>query len=216
MAPPRDSLDETDVGDEPDDISDADDNDDDDLASVASADDPAPRRRELDPAVAGILREEAEHEARLRAAETSGLESQGDLGLDSMPGAAPRSVDSQETSDRMARMRGETPDDGTRRTRSRLLPDVEEINSTLRAKGGDTPPPEAEEEPEIRAERRGGFARGFGLIVLLFAALVLIYLNAAWIAEAWPAAESALDTYVMLVDQGRVWLDSKLSGFIPE
>ena len=170
----------------------------------------AARKRELDPAVANILREEAEYEARRRAAE--GLESQGELGLDSVPPAE----GSRESRERMARLRGEVPDDGTgrERTRSRLLPDVEEINSTLRTKGELTP--KLVDEPEEEPVRRGGFARGFSLIVLLAAALVLIYVNAGRISEAAPSLAPALQSYVSLVDGARIWLDSKLSGFIPQ
>jgi len=61
--------------------------------------------RGLDPDVRDILQEEARHEAGLRAAESSGLESQPDLGLDNLPDDRQRRE--QEARDRMARMRGE-------------------------------------------------------------------------------------------------------------
>ena len=56
------------------------------------------QRRQLDPGVAGILREEAEHEARIRARDADPLESQGDLGLDAYPGESTerRSDEAQE------------------------------------------------------------------------------------------------------------------------
>lgn len=174
-------------------------------------------QQELDPAVAEILREEAEHEARLRAAE-AGIESQPDLGLDDLPDdeAARRS---RESRDRMARMRGEDPEEidhpvdaGSRRG---LLPDIEEINSTLRASGEGTPTT-AGAPPVAQPAQKGGFARGFGLIVLIVVVMVLVYINAQKIAVGIPQTEAALNAYVALVDQGRVWLDSKVSGFMPK
>ncbi|MHA6263390.1 zinc-ribbon domain-containing protein [Arenibacterium sp. CAU 1754] len=177
-------------------------------------------QRELDPSVADILREEAEHEARLRAGEVGGLESQGDLGLDEAAGdeAARRSREAQE---RMARMRGEAADtaepEALPESRGGLLPDIEEINSTLRAEGEASV---AQNAMSMGAEeiepRGGGFSRGFGLIILLTVILILIYMNAATIIEMVPALEPVISSYVAMIDQGRVWLESKISGFIPK
>ena len=67
-----------------------------------------PRRKELDPAVAEILREEAELEARAREAAAASLEDQPDLGLQEPEDeAATRARQAQE---RMAKLRGDTPD----------------------------------------------------------------------------------------------------------
>ena len=78
--------------------------------AAPGADDEAPRRR-LDPAVADLLREEAEHEARARAAEqgAAGLESQPDLGLaDSGDNDAARRA--REARERAARLAGGADD----------------------------------------------------------------------------------------------------------
>ncbi|MEC7258846.1 MAG: zinc-ribbon domain-containing protein, partial [Pseudomonadota bacterium] len=92
--------------------------------------DDVPRQRRLDPGVADILREEARHETRLRATEGASLESQGDLGLDSV-GEDEASKRSQQARDRMARLRGAPPPAHAGAPRVDLLPDIEEIKSTL-------------------------------------------------------------------------------------
>ena len=184
-----------------------------DMAEEAAP--PTPQRRELDPEVGEILREEAELEVRRRAEEAGSLESQGEFGLDTtLDDEASRRE--REARERMARMRGEEAeeDDGQPRNRSRLLPDIDEINSTLRSDGSAEPPlpPAVAEKPE----RRGGFARGFGIVLLIAILLVLAYGNAADISALVPALEGVMTGYVSQVDSLRLWLDSRLSGFIPE
>ncbi|WP_371037408.1 zinc-ribbon domain-containing protein [Rhodosalinus sp. FB01] len=69
---------------------------------------PPPPRRELDPSVADLLKEEAEQEARARASEAaSPIESQPELGLDDGDGEDAASRRAREARARMARMRGE-------------------------------------------------------------------------------------------------------------
>ncbi len=197
-------------------------------AEAETASDPEPPQGEdipaqggLDPAVSEILRQEAEHEAGLRAAETSGgLESQPDLGLDDLSeDAAHRAREAQA---RMARMRGEDPavakevDPATGAdSRRGLLPDIEEINSTLRAAGDGDAAPTATEEDTAPPARRGGFTRGFVLSLVVVLILVLIYTNAQNISQSVPAADPALNAFVGGVDQLRVWLDSQVSGLLP-
>jgi len=101
-------------------------------------------RKQLDPSVADILREEAEAERKARERTTPPkLESQPELG-ESLNAATPpedeAEVRAREARARMARMRGEDPvaaagAAGAAATSSRkdLLPDIDEINSTLRA-----------------------------------------------------------------------------------
>jgi predicted Zn finger-like uncharacterized protein len=178
--------------------------------------------RGLDSSISDILREEAEREAQLRAAESGqdGLESQPDLGLDgAMDDEQTRRA--RQAQDRMARIRGEDPskaalaEAGSRRG---LLPDIEEINSTLRASsnaeaGADAAPQEPAAAPP---RKKGGFSRGFALIVLFAVILGLIYANAPKIAETVPQADPMLSAYVALVDQGRVWLDAQVKVFLPQ
>ncbi len=199
--------------------------DDQDDDGIGRADDS--HRRQLDPAISRILRTEAEYEARQRASESGdSLENQPDLGLDSQPDdeAARRSREARE---RMARMRGEDAGPpGTAETgepvaetdlRHNQLPDIEEISSSLRSAGDGSGPQNALSsvlnEPEAR---RSGFARGFGLVVIITVVLVLLYTNARSIAQSVPQLEPALGAYVAMIDKGRVWLDTTVSGFTPK
>jgi predicted Zn finger-like uncharacterized protein len=185
---------------------------------VSPAPTPEPQRRELDPSVAELLREEAEHEARARAAETAGgLESQPDLGL-TEPGseAAQRERDAR---NRMARLRGE-PEQAAAlaasASRRDLLPDIEEINSTLRSTSDrrDDEETESTPEPVARSRKRGGFRTGFMLVLMLALVLLLIYVFAPQIGTQVPALAELLDTYVSKVDAGRVWLDRELANMM--
>ena len=173
--------------------------------------------RGIDPSVTGILREEAKREAKLRAAEGTGLESQPDLGLDAEP-EDEVSRRAHQARDRMARLKGENPallaaaDSGSRRG---LLPDIEEINSTLRASGAPAGATSIAPESGHPPRRKSGFSRGFALVILLALALVLTYTNAPQIANTLPQADPYLSSYVASVDQARLWLDAKVSGLQP-
>ncbi|UWQ54583.1 zinc-ribbon domain-containing protein [Leisingera caerulea] len=179
---------------------------------------PQPQRaRGLDPALTDILREEAEREASLRAAESQSLETQPDLGLEEATAPEDEAARrSRQARDRMARMRGEDPrqlaaaESGSRKE---LLPDIEEINSTLRSGGSAAPAPQAAAEaPPVR--RKNNFARGFSLSLIAALVMVMVYDNAALIAEKVPLAESALSSYVSWVDQMRLWLDAQAKTLI--
>jgi len=157
------------------------------------------KRRGLDPEVTNVLREEAAREAEARQGAKSGLETQPDLGLDDAAAvAAQRSAAARA---RMKRLRGleedapeDTASDAPRRD---LLPDIDEINSTLRAeqdRGGDDAGPAEKADPEKTSRR--GFRRGFFLIVLIAAAAALLYAFAPQIAKQVPAAAPYLDAYV--------------------
>lgn len=175
---------------------------------------PAPQRQELDPAIADILREEAAREASARRAEADAMESQPDLGLDSAD-AAPdqRTVEAQ---DRMAQRKGEpqqapaTPSRAAIAAASRgdLLPDIEEINSSLRPeseRGTDYPDPYAMPETRKRGARTGFFG-----VLLILGAMTVVYSFAPKISALAPAADGPLTRYVDTVDTGRLWLDAQL------
>ena len=190
-----------------------------DLEAAPETPQPAPVQRELDPEVAGILQEEAAHEAKLRSNEAGSLESQAELGLDSV-GDDEASRRSREARERMARMRGEDPTDvdheAKPRPRSALLPNIDEINSTLRAEeSGGTENTALDIRDEAQAPR-GGFARGFSLVLIVAVLLILAYTNSARISATVPALTGTMETYVGAVDKARIWLDGQLSGFIPQ
>lgn len=175
---------------------------------------PAAARRSPDEATLGILREEAEREIAARRQPPPDLESQPDLGLDE--GAPPRPTETV-TRDNLARLRGEiaagaaaaTVTSGVRRE---LLPNIDEINSTLRA-DADRSAPEAERDDTEMAvrEHRRGFRLGFALMLLIAAILMLLYVYAPVLAARVPALEGPLLAYLEWVNGLRDWFDALLS-----
>ncbi|WP_420012730.1 MJ0042-type zinc finger domain-containing protein [Tateyamaria sp.] len=185
---------------------------------------PEPQRRELDPSVADILRQEAELESKARAEETSGLESQPDLGLDAAESETDRRA--REARERMARMRGEdpTPEHVSEATaaaaalgsRRDLLPDIEEINSTLRSTSDRQSGTTAEPGPDPAPQASGGsgFRRGFVLMIVLACILAAIYVMAPQIAQSVPGVDPYLSAFVAQVDAARSWLDGQVEQLL--
>lgn len=185
---------------------------------------PEPQRRELDPGVADILREEAEFERAARAAEADPIETQPEMDLSQDPDEDRRS---REARDRLARLRGEqdtttnaataaavgaTMASQTDAPRRELLPDIEEINSTLR-------PDEASQPPADDIEvgtGKSGFRRGFMLMVLIALVALAAYVFAPQIAAAVPQTEAPLTTYVNWVDGLRLWLDAQIGNLVEQ
>lgn len=174
-------------------------------------------RRELDDGVLDILRDEATRESEARRAESDMLETQPDLGIDesnATQGSIKRGL-----RERMARLRGVDESDigagaaaaasGKRRD---LLPDIEEINSTLRASSDREEAEAFEEEAVSRGSRKNGFGRGFGLILLIAVLAVALYALAPKIAASVPALEGILGGYVSFINGLREWLDGAMQG----
>ncbi|QLL41743.1 zinc-ribbon domain-containing protein [Sulfitobacter pontiacus] len=201
---------------------------DEDAAEDPDAGEPAhpapPPRKQLDPSVADILRQEAEAEQearRRRQAQT--LESQPDLGLEEadQPSESDRA---QQAKARMSRLRGEEQHSAAETTaaaaavasRRELLPDIEEINSTLRTGSERRVIPnmgaDAGRDTHADPKQRSGFSRGFVLIVALASVLVLLYVFSPQISEAVPALRPYLALYVAQVDSARQWLDEMLQS----
>ncbi len=143
----------------------------------------------VDPAVANILQEEAAREAELRSQEGSGLEMQPDLALDEV-------ADLEFHPKRPAAT--ETAEDSGQKD---ALPDIEAINSGMLSE--DTP----DDEPPVR--KSGGFVRGLALMLIIGVILYLIYGNAQKIGEAVPQADPVLSSYVSMIDQARIWLETQ-------
>jgi predicted Zn finger-like uncharacterized protein len=183
--------------------------------------DPAPDastpRQELDPDVAKLLREEAAREAAARQADAqSGLETQPDLGLDEAAEAAAARTAAARA--RMARMRGaeEDPDAPPVPTgpRKELLPDVEEINSSLRASEERMAPDVSStfapsEDPTTAQEARSGGAGRllFRTIVVLALIALAVYVFAPQIVAQIPQSEPILSQYVDAVNGLRAQVD---------
>ncbi|MGB5865004.1 MAG: zinc-ribbon domain-containing protein [Sulfitobacter sp.] len=198
-----------------------------------------PERKQLDPAVADILRQEAEAEQAARRETQSGnLESQPDLGMDLEESNTDEDADrrAREARERMARLRGSDDTQQAEATggvhvgaadataaaalgsRRDLLPDIEEINSTLRSGTARSGAGAADLEPEFEApthsRKRRGFRTGFLTVLLIFIVLASIYILAPQLSAAVPALEAPLQAYVEIVDQGRVWLDAQITGLL--
>lgn len=197
-------------------------------------------RRALDSNLLAILREEAAREAEARRAEGSALEMQPDLGLEDAPVHAAAPADRDPAGDAIVRavaqrrgQRGdapasegdrvaqlmsaaETPEDEVGEDpapvapRRELLPDVEEISSSLRATSDRVGEPAAIDAPQMIARQRSGFRLGFFTAVLIAVAALWVYAFAPRIGGAVPALAPALDGYVTQVDRGRIWLDQRL------
>jgi predicted Zn finger-like uncharacterized protein len=194
-----------------------------------------PERKKLDPAVADILRQEAEAEqAARRTVQAAGIESQPDLGMDLEESHSEEEADrrARQARDRMARLRGnEEPEAqpqgdavaagaaaaalGSRRD---LLPDIEEINSTLRSSTARTGAGAIDVEPHIEAptrqRKRRGFRTGFLTVMFIFIVLAVIYILAPRLSAAVPALEAPLTSYVTTVEKGRLWLDIKVQTML--
>lgn len=189
--------------------------------------DPVERPVSHDNSVTDVLREEAEREARLRAEESApGLETQTELGLEPGPDPGPDDARrrAEEARARMARLRGEqapaaaepAPEPGVESRRG-LLPDIDEINSTLKGGENAVAPAIAPTASGPKAKRRsGGFTRGIAIAVLIAVALTLVYTNAPKISAALPQADPALNAYVAYVDNARIWLDQTMARLTPQ
>jgi predicted Zn finger-like uncharacterized protein len=221
----------------------------DDYEEDPARDLPMPRRR-LDSSVADLLREEAEREARARAAERRpGLETQPDLGLDTAPARAPApdrtdtvaepplrrpateappappraaapqpepapAAPAPESDDRLAAIAAAA----VAESRRGLLPDIEEINSSLRATS-DRRPARADDHdvPGQSADPRQipdqgkprGFSRGFSVTLLIAVLLLALYVFAPALAQSVPAASPVLSGYVSAIDGLRQMLDAQ-------
>lgn len=185
---------------------------------------PTPERRAIDNSVADILRQEAELEAKARASEA--LESQPELGLQDAESDADRRA--REARTRMAKMRGEVAPGGAVSeaaataaalgSRRDLLPDIEEINSTLRSEGdrqsGAMGPSTEEQAMPASAAAKSGFRRGFVMMVLLAVILGAVYVFAPQIAQAIPQVDPYLNSYVAFVDSARTALDARVTSVL--
>jgi len=154
-----------------------------------------------------ILREEAAIEAAARQMET--IETQPDLGLDQTGDVAAARNDG--ANERTAKMRGIQPPIDKNSAPADMLPDIEEINSSLRASSEDEAAPDAD-GIETQTSRRSGFRLGFTLVILLALIALLIYIYAPQIVEKLPATKSFMDSYVDKVNGLRLWLDQLMKS----
>jgi predicted Zn finger-like uncharacterized protein len=183
----------------------------------------APKPREMASDVTDILRQEAEYEKSAREADTNTIETQPELDLSHDPDEGRRSREARE---RLARLRGEPENanadavsaavgaamtQDANAPRRELLPDIEEINSTLRPDNTAN----AAVNYDADTERpRGGFKRGFMYVVIIALVALAIYVFAPQISAAVPQVEPYLTSYAEWVDGLRILLDQQLQQLI--
>ena len=179
-----------------------------------------PSRRVLDDDMLSVLREEAERETEARRAEGSAIEMQTELGLPEANAIHPTADDVGAATVRALRRHDEghfgneaEEDGGTEppapQNRKALLPDIEEINSTLTASTDRRDLPPLRDDAD-RQRSRSGFRAGFSVSLLVAVLLLLLYMSAPRLAQSLPGLAPALDRYVASVDAGRIWLDARL------
>ena len=154
---------------------------------------PAPEapRRELDPSLRALLREEAEREERLRREEAEGLERQDEMALQD---PAPTNATAPES-------QTQEPQAEDRQT---LFPDIEEINAALQPqKAAQRPAPKQQSASQAAAPdvaRRKGRNAGLLLSLGLGMIAIAVYSNATQLGEAVPTAAPFLTQYASGVD----------------
>ena len=168
-------------------------------------------KREIDPSVADILREEAQREREQRAAET--FEHQDEFALDTdEPTSDPQPKKSgyiDPKLDDLDEMYKDTASDAPASRRD-LLPDIEEINSTLRRDKKSA----GKEQPETQAQKNASGRRGFRAAIILLLLAVAVYAYADLITSNVPQLAPYLDAYVAQIDQWRAALSDQTSGFL--
>ena len=186
------------------------------------------RSAKLDPKALAVIEEEVSRERNARRAEAGNLETQIDLGIDDTE------IESRANAarERMAKQRGSaevteeiedlsTPTDevvATEPTAKReLLPDIEEINSTL----ADAPDHDDLDEHmdtmptrSLKALSHRGFRLGFGLMLMVAALIVMSYVYAPTIAAKVPSMAGTMQSYVTTFDSVRVWLDGSAQDLV--
>jgi resuscitation-promoting factor RpfA len=149
----------------------------------------------VDESVLAILREEAERESSARRAEARPLEVQADLGIESAV-AAPAMAMS-------AVVAGEDKPSARRD----LLPDVEEINSTLRPSENEDAGETALDGSLPASQRSGGFRSGFLWVMTIAMLGAGLYLAAPTLSRTVPSLSDPLEAYVRAVNGLRLELD---------
>ena len=168
---------------------------------------PAPRK--TDESVLGILREEAAREAAARAKDAKGTqdpEPKAGLDLSKTSSDTPSDVSIASAKPHPDSQPAES---GASAHRDRL-PDIDEINSTLRAATASLD--ETAEEDEAQPSGRRGFRLGFSLVLILATLGLLAYIFAPDIVQRFPESEPYMVSYVEQVNNLRDWLDQMMKA----
>lgn len=178
---------------------------------------PAPKKSQIDPELAEVLKEEVARE--MSARKGGALESQPDLGLEDnfatdatqAPPPEPRTETSSDL-DELETLYKQGLKDAPMK-RSELFPDIEDINSTLSTSRNraDHRSYETKLAPVTQKPRR---FRGFVFGLTLVAAAAAAYIYAADISQMIPQVQPYMDQYVSQIDMARAWLDQVASQSI--
>lgn len=168
------------------------------------------KRKPLDDAVANILREEA----ALGGAPAATGPIASPPATETPKAAAP--VTEDKTRQRIALMTKEEGGNASGSQQSdiaaqtdahmRTIPTINEINATLRARAQASDMSGLTEAEKYEAVQRSGFRRGFFMILIIFAILILPYIFADQIIENLPQTKDIMTSYVVMVDQIRISL----------
>lgn len=177
----------------------------------------APR---IDKTVLDVLREEADREMAERRRDRSSLESQGDLGLarPARSKAAPSRIFGEDDPATLAPPPPPLPDpeaDESPREaprRRRILPDIEELTSTLEP-AGDARTTEAGSD-EAPSSDRQGMRRGLTVVMLVAVGLVVLYKLGPTLGAWVPALEGVLTPYVDTINFLRGTVSGMLRGLL--
>jgi predicted Zn finger-like uncharacterized protein len=171
------------------------------VAAAAAATAAARPSERLDEDSLRVLREEAEREATARRAEQAqALETQPELGLSEAGERSAKSFQADEDEE----------DAALPGSRGDMLPDIDQINSTLRPASEHAEAMEVADPMMVEAQHRSGFRWGFTLMIVVAALLVIAYVFAPQIAQQSPAVEPAVASYVDMVNG----LRDQVEGFL--
>jgi predicted Zn finger-like uncharacterized protein len=191
------------------------------VPAVAAAEPVPPAPRNIDESVLAVLREEAAREAAARRAETPALETQTEMPLEPGASRSTRTAGSglegaAETVAGPIEILGEEPAAAAVRSRGDRLPAIDEINSTLRATSDRSADVDDDAMASLgpRVRTKGGFGRGFLLVILLGVILLALYVFAPLIGAKVPALTGAAEAYVAGVNAARVLLDDRVRALI--
>ena len=159
---------------------------------------PLRQRRSLHPSVAGVLREEAKREVEERGSNAP-----------QVPESPARSGSSDQAREADMDMQAletlyQNSEKTAKSTRGALLPDIDEINSTLSTSGTEWPSDtDASKEIAQKGQRRLGFLLGIAIIV----AAAALYYFADRLGNRIPSLQQPLELYQQWINNMRIVLD---------
>lgn len=103
-------------------------------------------------------------------------------------------------------------------SRRDLLPDIEEINSTLRPDEMGDQPVEIDLAPEEAAalvrRKKGGRRIGFGLVLMVAAVALMVYISVPRLSAQFPQFAEPLTAYADWVNDLRMTLNASVEGLV--